>query len=914
MFSLIGLSNTLTKTEDLGIPIINTTVQGRGGVPLVRSSLTDQNQYNSSFSISPTTTATTTVGQPLTVTVDALNVNEVFIDGVRYVVSNSGDPGTFFYNNSTQTLTVIAATTVKPKTFINIYGTKEIVLCDEINIYNYNNLIIRDNLTPTPNVIEAFNLLNAINITQNFNDYPTATANLICRNDQLANVRAIFKDSTERWIIGKIPFRLQTYTEQVYKLEEYPEGYTEVNLSFEGWWNYLLNLPIFIRRRRNTPDLGCGISNTKRRQRVLANSDSIDPCNKNNIRVSIATLAARAGVPIKGCSGYLTFPNTTPANATITLADAISRLISERPDIYAMYSKVDAVYLLKWRNPPNHSLVTANRITSEVNNTSNLDQTITHFPTTNITWKTKDEEDASPGEDNSQNNKPEYEAIDYGTYSEVNGDADYQVPYVDVLDGYNYNYDVGGQTKTKTTTFFSQGAISREVTEIWGFSYASDEITNLQSNGRYLPLESSAGHWKMVEFRTLDYVYDTATGYLLGTITAGWKLARYEPETLEENIVLLQAEGGNSLLEIPRYRWFKVPIQAFTAYTLVQFRSYYGKADDNDQRFTIYQYCDENGNQRAGVVKNPNFVEPRFAIKKETYYRAYSSRQDPVTPFREPGQVLPPRMQTGEIKREIEELKIKIDVIGSRFKSVVGINALTGNPIVRSEFEEDTRESYITFSKIQTAQDGSFLNSAESTSISTTEGRPGEHTKRPPRYRVKEDGDTLELTEQLRERTRKKEYDYFCYSAPYTGKEDGGSKFYQASSFASAKRLARIDYERRVFQNSGNTSFTTLYIDNFYEGEIFNYNYNAETVKGFRIKSISKIFNLKGTDEDGNRLITAYTSFNGNADYLDKLLPLNSTRRQRKDPNDNPNIELVIFLGGFYKDSILKLPVPYIPN
>ena len=913
MFNLTGLTTDLYDTTNLGVPIANIKTVEAGGA-LATFDLSNDSEYATETSDVLTTTTAYTQGQTVSLAVNPsyVNVNTVTVGNTLLTYSTDGEEGTFFYDNGSGEIVITFPSSTPANTFIRVFGTQQVDLDDVIRKFNYASIIRVDG--STSDIITIYNVLSSLTVTQNFNDYPVANARLMCDNSQLAIVRSLFRNIDNRWIITNIPFRLQTYNETVHKLEEYPAGHIEVNINFEGFYKDQLEEVVFIRKSKNQPELQCDIGDTAKTKEILRNGETENPRNSNEFIVYLSTLARRAGVTLKGATGaYLSFPISTPGDATITLQDAINQVLSRRPDLYAMYSRLDGIWLLKWANPPTHSIITPNIITSNVTNNYNLDDSIAEVYPTKLEWYTGLEDELNPDEVSKQNEKPEYEAIKYEVTTTIDGDDDFDQPYTDRITGMDLNYDVGGQTKTRVTTTYRGNDIVQVKTEIYGFSYDSEDVgsaTTLSIAGETVNVfevdAPAAPYWRKVEDRTEDYYYDEQTQYLLGTRTWGWKRLRYKQET--ENFEVLKNVDEatiESLADNPRYRWFNHPITGYTAYKLIQFRDFYGKADDNDARFTIYQFCDEFGNPQVGFVRNPNFVEPRFAIETETFYECLATRPDPRNAYLQSGDAVYARMRVGERRKQIVRLKIKASqntkfITESELGKVVGdVNSQLNLILNEAQGLGDVYETYTT--TVQ-AGDSDFKANTETTTVSTTQGRPGEHTRGSPRYKLVEDG--LGHKEQ---ETNPGEvaniYDYACYTSPFTGNEQfGSSSFYEARSLTRAKRLFRYEYEKRLFQNSSNTTLTTLFDCKVYEGEVIGYNFNKQTVPHMRIKSISKNIMVQGEG-----LLTGYTTYNGNADYLDRKLPLRTARKKRKDNAANPQFELTIILPPYRRGNILTL-------
>jgi hypothetical protein len=907
MFKLTNLTNTLYENIYQGVPValINNSTNG---VPISQIQLSPNNIYDNPITDVVLVDTEYNVGDEIIVDLDGnlTGVNNVVIGGVIYTYNNDNIPGTFYYNSSTNQLTVRPNTTIYPNTFISVHGTYISGLDDVIKNYNYNNLIKIDRFyTSSGNLIDYFNIKDTVTVNQNYNDYPTTSLNLVVNNSAISVVRNIIKDTSKRWVIANIPFRVQSYTETIAKQEQYPAGNIEINLTFEGWYKRLLDKSVYIRKDVTLQESDCTALSSDKRNKILLNSETIDPNNNLNFIVSLKTLASRAGVALIGEDINVSYPLDTPGNATTTLSSAISTVLSQRPDMYVLYSKLNGVHIVKWKNPKSHSTISESTIISELQNGYNLDSNIKYIYPTYLTYNyTNKQQDNN--EENTKRNKPEYESIKYKITTTEEGDEDYNIPYVDTIDSLTYNYDVGGRTKTRIVNTFYGNDITRTVSETWGFVFNSDQIGNFDDNGVFRMGAEAIPYWRIVEYKDTEYVYDDTSRYLLGTLTTGYKYLRYKQETDEEcQVAFLKDEGGDALKEVFIYTWFREYLTEGTTYKLAQLNDFYESEVNPEDQYLLYTYCDYFGKENIGYVLNPNFVYPRFAIETENYYNCYSEREHPLNAVLEAGDIQYPKLKTGEFKRTVQKLKIK-KTTKSRDVSVGLSDYFYGEDVsnlkILNSDKSVEKEYYTVFETKQQSGDSDFKNNTENTTLSVNEGRPSEHTKGSPKYKLKEDG-TVENKEQSKNDVENNPYEYIVYTTPYTGNEQVNStKYYNVSTLNKAKEYFTIEYEKSLFNNTANNSLVCLYRDNIFEGELISYNYNNEFVSNFRIKSITKTFNLKGSG-----LITGFISFNGNSNYLNSANKLTIQTLARLKKKANPNIEVPILLPPYYRDSILSL-------
>lgn len=250
------------------------------------------------------------------------------------------------------------------------------------------------------------------------------------------------------------------------------------------------------------------------------------------------------------------------------------------------------------------------------------------------------------------------------------------------------NADLGGSsyTKTKKVSRYVNGVrVSEEIT-IYGFAYIANDIWTGET------LEGSAGpHWKPIEFQKTSFEYqnisssptypatfkDEETGedlrvyydtenfratnvsYLVKSTTTGWKLVRWTPERNRET-----TEPQTDPLELALqecYKFFRMPLNVVTTYTLEPERNYYDNVElpveieiadwsqlsQRLQKATISFVSTRTGRVAIGRPKL-NFVEPMLVMKEVREGRNVQTKDNPVGPDAALEKGLPPVFVTGK--------------------------------------------------------------------------------------------------------------------------------------------------------------------------------------------------------------------------------------------------------------------------
>jgi hypothetical protein len=191
------------------------------------------------------------------------------------------------------------------------------------------------------------------------------------------------------------------------------------------------------------------------------------------------------------------------------------------------------------------------------------------------------------------------------------------------------NFDNNGFTKLARVITEYKGVPISVTEETFGFAYTLEElalvlpINNDTQKIVTYPNVNPQAYWGIVQQVTTNYIYGDE-GYLEGTITTGFKRARFKQESSQETIdlkiQLLDAEVGTQeysdlLKQIEAYRFtLQLPINDRTDYTLSALRDYYtdipplpeGDPDAIEPRF----YQQKTRTQRETVTAaNPESTE-----------------------------------------------------------------------------------------------------------------------------------------------------------------------------------------------------------------------------------------------------------------------------------------------------------------
>jgi hypothetical protein len=323
-------------------------------------------------------------------------------------------------------------------------------------------------------------------------------------------------------------------------------------------------------------------------------------------------------------------------------------------------------------------------------------------------------------------------------YNIISGDDNPEHPpsehiYIQSMD---MNFDVSGETKIKTNIFYENETVVKEIIEIYGYKYYSkDLIVYKYINGKFSGIElkgDAQNYWDIIESKTINYNFDSKTGYYLGKTITGWSYKRYSPETNEklEYTYYTLADDPRSTY----YEFIKVPIQEQETFKLLTFESIYKDSMKISEKYIILKKASQVDPTKSRTVYklNPYYNAKRFVAEKKITRKDFEVLVLPdykiTLGYTDEGEKIEfnPILITGSENFEIETTKI--------FPS----NLTTGNnsDYLLSSLETLGEDKFITINRKISHQDYNFENSIEETTKTETTGRPSEALKKNLYYSI----------------------------------------------------------------------------------------------------------------------------------------------------------------------------------
>lgn len=863
--------------------------------------------------ITPTTVPTTivtTIDTPITGETDVTvplppaiaGVSTVRIAGKTYRQVYSREElnaKTYYYDPITNTVIfrTNATDALKSNTNVEIVGNEERLPTDTVE---------------APWFVKEYGLTGDFSITRSFESHPNASFSVVTDKTGVGKIRSLFSDYNRKFIFYGIPFRCNTTNTKIEPLETAPNGEYEISISFEGWYSKLLSEKVFLRKNAstttdnsNTGEIhpSCTKNNLNKKPSTVTVSlggSTFSSTNPNNLSISVATIASKAGFNYIGQPFYYEYSKDTSRDATIDFNSAIGDKVRVAGS-YIFYSNEMGVATRSWTG--------ANKITAlhtdilePVTQSDNIRPV--EYNTVRIDWNQGNEEpEEGTEESNSDTSKPEWEYKPPKIYTVITGDPNANSPplnhfFVRTLD---LVFDRSGDRKTKIETTYEGSSILRQVTTVYGYMYLGSQIYN-PATGVLFGI--APGFWGEIEKTTAEYIYDKATGYLLGTDVSGWKYCRYNVETDAVETVALNTGDPTDTALLNTYKFIRVSKSGRTRYILRQFSDYYRDVGAFDP-YVPYQECNAKGQLVTKYLKDPTAIPSLFIGEELTETYCFSRIPNPANMDFVPGNgaVMAPDLTTGEENKTVSKVKIfhskktrTTNLLGFTNSGVLLIDNMLGD--IKNPREDD---AYISYIKEFSAQDSGFGNSIESTREEESGGRPSQGTTKPLPY-IPKDSDEPEtngttgvissrgLLTSKRSNNKgnsKTEYKYILTTPPHDPySAEQSSISCSATTQTQALTYARTQLHIDDMQNNLQTNVLTLFNPYLEEGSRYYFEYAGEYYNRRIISNTSRL-KIEGFDANNNPVCTGSTTLTlGN----DCSTPVSITKLplpQDKVPGDN---------------------------
>jgi hypothetical protein len=875
-----GIPTNLLSYTNIDIPFIELTNSAGNfslGIPFINISALFPSLgeiVTNTIVSTPNLLPDTTINIPIDNAVNS--VKSVQIAGITYVpVTDLSEltAGTYYYNNITQTLTLLTTSTVSNLNQISL---------------TVGNTTVINNLVDVPSFILQYNLSGSVTVNRSFEQHPTLNFSLICNKQQIGAINLLFSDYNKKYVFFGMPFRCNTRATKIKPLKKYPSGYYEINLSFQGYYQELLSKQVFVKQgtTTSTNTNSYDAPECQLNKPSTASSIGTSATNPNNATISLSTIASKAGFNYYGYQFQYEYPKNSPPDTTVSFSTALG----DKPitkGLYMCYSNEAGVTTINWKGVPLHTVNDTLIFSEDLDEQKNLKPV--EYNTIEISWDNEDETEDNDSEDNKNNKEPEFEYKPLATKVIKTGDTNPSTPPSNdkVIKTLDLCFDKSGPRKTYIETTYLGTTVVKQFVRIYGYQYTASEIYN--STSKQL-LGNPTSLWKVVEETTTTYLIDPSTGYLLGNDIVGWKSGRYKQESDALETVTL-----TTIAEKVPYIYVRVPVKGATRYVLRQFRDVYLDAQ-NVYPYITYQACNPlTGKLEYRAKFDPSWVEPMFIAEEMTETASFNTIPDPANSTRSSSDPIKPPLIVGEQK--IVRSKTKV----YRSKNTTTLLALSKNGDLLSDlFIGDAtnlpnEDKYTKYTSTFSAQDSGFNNSLEETKEEDSTGKPPQATKRESPYTRKSD-DTAQLSETKKPDLKKPTeptYKYILTTPPYSPYQPiQGSVSFSAKTQADALIAAKTQIEINDMQQNTQTSIDVLFNPYIVEGSRYYPTYGGQTYQ-MRVESNSSTLFIQGVDLFGKTVVTGKTTLTlgtdsnlGNSVQLTKI-PQPTPPGDPSDSNNN---------------------------
>lgn len=713
-------------------------------------------------------------------------------------------------------------------------------------------------------------VLGDINITDSWQDHPSASMTLVTNINNISNFRQRFVLGSP-FHIDRFEFIVTSYSEDLHTGDDI----ASISIGLRGKWEIYVNqtIPIIESSATGGLDPECAVSGN--------GLSTVSILNSNNSTgyvtyLPLTSLVKRIGASVIGInfnikvdrhnfnatttisnelSNYLDINGSfidysNPGNIKVTKLDSVATLNIHDGDLKAGTSFSTSIN----RNPPKPTSSSSGTLNNQIRYNSLVPATITTsaygITTENISiiahpliynFTTPDtfekngeriiDEPTKLSFDRYIFRKPVRKEYRAGDVNQGNPNSTPECPQqVKKLTNLDMNYDRSGVTKTVIDKVEEDGFPITEITSRYGFAYTAWDITKFvsskQSRVPILEEDNPNNQWYLIEKTYKTYIYDEKTGYLLGYDINGKKLIRVKTEgedlyTQKYNINIGSATpSARDTAKYNNLLFSYVPVYAAKRYLLASYADYYKQFESEDK---FIKQCNRDGS--SSWITNPNYIEPMFVMAESEEYSCYIEKDNPDNLVRQSSDPIQPPLSTGQETFNRTTLSI--------------LHSKNTNPGFVND--DESEDKYLTFTSNFTAQDPGFGSVTETTSTSESNGIPSPQSHKPPKHILEEPSKVrLHIVTP---------YHYVFWTTPYTGgyPRTGTYNFEKAKDILQVETAVLNQLRIDDIRNTLSSTCTVLYNTNIKSGDKVNVNVNGINCKR-RITSVTHNIKIEGLD------------------------------------------------------------------
>jgi hypothetical protein len=722
-----------------------------------------------------------------------------------------------------------------------------------------------------------------------------------------AQIQSLLAPGTELDLYG-LPLRINNINVKELKRSAYPVGLCRVSVSLGSRWENYLDEPCFLRS-----DGKNGLPSDI----PFQDSECTAPTPQKgdpNFNTTIQQLLARIGIAYTGPNlAPVPIPQGTPRDTVVNPVQLLSdRLLVANS--FVRWSNTAAVEVVPidstrvWFYQESQILgevqtsyeaiakTSKKRLTSIANynpptpDLVNFPSTITEppvpqlrselptalafeYPNSELTGEFS--EAPQQDEERTQGQQPRYIRKPFKREEKITGDKNAQIPLagVESIQNMSLIFDIGGQTKTRTTTTLENGAKVKVVDEIWGFAATAIDmydplIYDLDTGETIGGIRGNPSEvWKCIKKTVTDYTYDSSTGYLLSTCTSGYNTVRYRqesadnPETLSLQVLPQdQSPGDNEQTTDPEYflyLFIQIPIIGRSSYYLKLMPEF-----TTQGLFELVKVCNRDGTSTLEPLFDPDYAPPYYVEYERSESTAFARVNNPENEgITADGGIGDPGNPQSAAQKYLPDL-----IVGEEFDYEVltqvteavyqeKLTGFEGGYPTYERGEEISPQQFESYTKQIKAQGPQIATALQEISIEEGTGELPVATRRPSQFIKEQPAEKPNKTEE-----QKQLYRYFLQTEGYTAASpvNGSESFPLAKTLNQALIAARC---KLAIENWRNGFTETLQIDGnleIKEGDRFNYLCNGE----FRqrvVLGVQTTLNILGAVDEVPK-VTAATS------------------------------------------------------
>lgn len=485
--------------------------------------------------------------------------------------------------------------------------------------------------------------------------------------------------------------------------------------------------------------------------------------------------------------------------------------------------------------------------------------------------------------------------------------ADVMPDDIKILESLDLNFDLSGPRKTLRSTTTVNNKVMKEVVKVYGFAYLARQVANPLAEDPNAPEDTPAllvqtpqTYWTQIEEQTTSYIYKPLKGdmeieaedqitkqkfkvryldetgkpistsfrkrYLTEVVTQGWKLGRFQTETLggdTDSRIIEEELADDTLPDIDRayynlqkesIEFQRFPLKSVRSYLLVDPQEYYDKIEDipfETQKVTRGDLGLTTNKNRELVIATPSkdYVYPMMVMAETSQTHSFATMPNPENVYiRDERRAVIDNTTLTEAQKaeELRLLKILPELTNGEdsfdvTKRTILPSKNTDKRVEKNEKVED--DVFVEYTYGASNQDQNFKNSLQNIRFVESFGRPPSAEVFPDVY-VRRSELTNNTKKQIDE-TKKPVY-YLTSENPPPGCSTEGSIAVNTSILSDAIEIAKLELVMKNFLSTSEENMQLAFLhSSIRPGDYIN-SVDSFTKRRKRVKSVGFTLNYNG--------------------------------------------------------------------